>query len=169
VIDAVPRPGVRAPCSCSVGVMYDRVHSREISALWRGHQYHSRSSQTFMVLFALANSGLPGTSGFVGEFMVILASFKANVWYADPGRHHPGFWALPTLCGWSNASIYGDGSPTTRWRRSRISTAASSWMLGALAVAVPAGRAMARASARCDAGRPLCMLAQQLLVSKIAP
>ena len=36
----------------------------------------------FMVLFALANSGLPGTSGFVGEFMVILAAFKANVWYA---------------------------------------------------------------------------------------
>jgi NADH-quinone oxidoreductase subunit M len=36
----------------------------------------------FMVLFALANAGLPGTSGFVGEFMVILASFKANFWYA---------------------------------------------------------------------------------------
>ena len=37
---------------------------------------------TFFVIFALANAGLPGTSGFVGEFMVILASFKANVWYA---------------------------------------------------------------------------------------
>ena len=36
----------------------------------------------FMVLFALANSGLPGTSGFIGEFLVILASFKANFWYA---------------------------------------------------------------------------------------
>ena len=36
----------------------------------------------FFVLFALANSGLPGTSGFVGEFMVILASFQANFWYA---------------------------------------------------------------------------------------
>jgi NADH-quinone oxidoreductase subunit M len=36
----------------------------------------------FMVMFALANSGLPGTSGFVGEFMVILASFKANFWFA---------------------------------------------------------------------------------------
>ncbi|HEY8744060.1 MAG TPA: proton-conducting transporter membrane subunit, partial [Chloroflexota bacterium] len=36
----------------------------------------------FMVVFALANSGLPGTSGFVGEFMVILASFQANVWFA---------------------------------------------------------------------------------------
>src|SRR6188508_1234491 len=36
----------------------------------------------FMVFFALANAGLPGTSGFVGEFMVIIASFKANFWYA---------------------------------------------------------------------------------------
>jgi NADH-quinone oxidoreductase subunit M len=36
----------------------------------------------FMVLFALANAGLPGTSGFVGEFMVIIAAFKANFWYA---------------------------------------------------------------------------------------
>jgi NADH-quinone oxidoreductase subunit M len=36
----------------------------------------------FMVLFAMANSGLPGTSGFVGEFLVIIASFKANFWYA---------------------------------------------------------------------------------------
>ena len=39
----------------------------------------------FMVLFALANTGLPGTSGFVGEFLVILASFKASFWYALPG------------------------------------------------------------------------------------
>jgi len=36
----------------------------------------------FMVLFAMANAGLPGTSGFVGEFLVILASFRANFWYA---------------------------------------------------------------------------------------
>ena len=36
----------------------------------------------FMVFFAMANAGLPGTSGFVGEFMVIIASFKANFWFA---------------------------------------------------------------------------------------
>jgi NADH-quinone oxidoreductase subunit M len=39
----------------------------------------------FMVFFAFANSGVPGTSGFIGEFLVILASFKANVWYAFLG------------------------------------------------------------------------------------
>jgi NADH-quinone oxidoreductase subunit M len=64
-----------------VGVMYDRVHSREISA-YGGVVNTMPKFAAFMVLFALANAGLPGTSGFVGEFLVILASFKANVWYA---------------------------------------------------------------------------------------
>jgi NADH-quinone oxidoreductase subunit M len=64
-----------------VGVMYDRVHSREISA-YGGVVNTMPKFAAFMVMFALANAGLPGTSGFVGEFLVILASFKANVWYA---------------------------------------------------------------------------------------
>jgi NADH-quinone oxidoreductase subunit M len=64
-----------------VGVMYDRVHSREISA-YGGVVNTMPKFAAFMVLFALANSGLPGTSGFVGEFLVILAAFKANFWYA---------------------------------------------------------------------------------------
>jgi NADH-quinone oxidoreductase subunit M len=64
-----------------VGVMYDRVHSREISA-YGGVVNTMPKFAALMVLFGLANSGLPGTSGFVGEFLVILASFKANVWYA---------------------------------------------------------------------------------------
>ena len=64
-----------------VGVMYDRVHSREILS-YGGVVNTMPKFAAFMVLFALANSGLPGTSGFVGEFLVILASFKANVWYA---------------------------------------------------------------------------------------
>jgi NADH-quinone oxidoreductase subunit M len=64
-----------------VGVMYDRVHSREISA-YGGVVNTMPMFAAFMMLFAFANSGVPGTSGFVGEFLVILASFKANVWYA---------------------------------------------------------------------------------------
>jgi len=64
-----------------VGVLYDRVHSREISA-YGGVVNTMPVFAAFMVLFAMANSGLPGTSGFVGEFMVILASFKANFWFA---------------------------------------------------------------------------------------
>jgi len=64
-----------------VGVMYDRVHSREIAA-YGGVVNTMPKFAALMVLFAMANAGLPGTSGFVGEFLVILAAFKANVWYA---------------------------------------------------------------------------------------
>jgi NADH-quinone oxidoreductase subunit M len=64
-----------------VGVLYDRVHSREISA-YGGVVNRMPIFAAFAVLFAMANSGLPATSGFVGEFLVILASFRANFWYA---------------------------------------------------------------------------------------
>jgi NADH-quinone oxidoreductase subunit M len=57
------------------------MHTREISA-YGGVVNTMPIFASFMVLFALANSALPGTSGFVGEFLVILASFKANVWYS---------------------------------------------------------------------------------------
>jgi NADH-quinone oxidoreductase subunit M len=64
-----------------VGVLYDRLHSRDIAA-YGGVVNTMPVFATFFVLFALANAGLPGTSGFVGEFLVILASFRANFWYA---------------------------------------------------------------------------------------
>jgi len=64
-----------------VGVLYDRMHSRQI-ADYGGVANTMPVFASFMVLFAMANAGLPGTSGFVGEFMVIIASFKANFWYA---------------------------------------------------------------------------------------
>jgi NADH-quinone oxidoreductase subunit M len=64
-----------------VGVIYDRMHTREIKA-YGGVVNTMPRFAAFMVLFAMANSGLPGTSGFVGEFLVILAAFKASVWFA---------------------------------------------------------------------------------------
>ena len=64
-----------------VGVLYERMHSREISA-YGGVANTMPKFAAFLVLFAMANAGLPGTSGFVGEFLVILASFKASFWYA---------------------------------------------------------------------------------------
>jgi NADH-quinone oxidoreductase subunit M len=64
-----------------VGVLHDRVHSRNIQD-YGGVANTMPVFASFMVLFAMANVGLPGTSGFVGEFMVIIASFKANFWYA---------------------------------------------------------------------------------------
>lgn len=64
-----------------VGVLYDRLHSRLI-ADYGGVANSMPWFATFAVLFFMANSGLPGTSGFVGEFMVIIAAFQANFWYA---------------------------------------------------------------------------------------
>ncbi|WP_297373926.1 NADH-quinone oxidoreductase subunit M [Acidiferrobacter sp.] len=72
---------VSAALFLCVGVLYDRLHSRAI------HDYGGVANRmpifaAFMMLFAMANSGLPGTSGFVGEFLVILGAFKVNFWYA---------------------------------------------------------------------------------------
>jgi NADH-quinone oxidoreductase subunit M len=64
-----------------VGVLYDRVHSRDIAA-YGGVVNTMPKFATLMVIFGLANAGLPITSGFVGEFLVILASFRANFWFA---------------------------------------------------------------------------------------
>ena len=64
-----------------VGVMYDRLHSRQI-ADYGGVVNTMPKFAALMVFFALANAGLPGTSGFVGEFLVILGSFQASFWLA---------------------------------------------------------------------------------------
>jgi NADH-quinone oxidoreductase subunit M len=64
-----------------VGVLYDRVHSRQI-ADYGGVINTMPWFGAFVVFFAMANAGLPGTSGFVGEFMVILAAFRADFWFA---------------------------------------------------------------------------------------
>jgi len=64
-----------------VGVMYDRVHSREIKD-YGGVVNTMPKFAAFMMLFAMANAGLPGTSGFVGEFVVIVSAYQANFWIA---------------------------------------------------------------------------------------
>lgn len=72
---------ISAALFISVGVLYDRMHSRLI-ADYGGVVNTMPVFAAFVVVFAMANAGLPGTSGFVGEFMVILASFQVNFWYA---------------------------------------------------------------------------------------
>ncbi len=81
MVQMVSHGFVSAALFLCVGVLYDRLHSRLI------HDYGGIASSmpifaSFFVLFAMANVGLPGTSGFVGEFLVIVSSFKANVWYS---------------------------------------------------------------------------------------
>ena len=79
---------VSAAMFLCVGVMYDRMHSRLI-ADYGGVVNTMPKFAAFMMLFAMANSGLPATSGFVGEFLVILAAVKVNFWL--------GFLAATTL------------------------------------------------------------------------
>ncbi|HNO75075.1 NADH-quinone oxidoreductase subunit M [Nitrosomonas mobilis] len=64
-----------------VGVLYDRLHSRQI-ADYGGVVNKMPIFAAFFMLFAMANAGLPGTSGFVGEFMVIMGAIEVNFWYA---------------------------------------------------------------------------------------
>jgi NADH-quinone oxidoreductase subunit M len=63
----------------SIGVLYDRMHSREIAS-YGGVVNTMPKFTAFALLFAMANCGLPGTAGFVGEWMVILGAVKANFW-----------------------------------------------------------------------------------------
>jgi NADH-quinone oxidoreductase subunit M len=72
---------ISAAMFLSVGVMYDRVHSRQI-ADYGGVANKMPIFAAFLMLFSMANAGLPGTSGFIGEFMVIMSAIKVNFWYA---------------------------------------------------------------------------------------
>lgn len=85
-----------------VGVLYDRLHSREI-ADYGGVANKMPVFAAFFMLFGMANAGLPGTSGFVGEFMVIMAAVKVNFWYA--------FFAATTLI---------TGAAYTLWMYKRV-------------------------------------------------
>jgi NADH-quinone oxidoreductase subunit M len=86
-----------------IGVLYDRVHSREISA-YGGVANTMPRFAAFAVLFAMANCGLPGTAGFVGEWMVILGAVKVNFWLAAVAATTMIFGAAYTL--WMVKRVY---------------------------------------------------------------
>ena len=79
IVQMIAHGFVSAAMFLSIGVLYDRVHSREI-ADYGGVVNTMPKFAAFALLFTMANSGLPGTAGFVGEWMVILAAVKANFW-----------------------------------------------------------------------------------------
>ena len=81
VIQMVSHGFVSGALFLCVGVLYDRMHSRDI-ADYGGVVNRMPVFASFFMLFAMANAGLPGTSGFVGEFMVVLSAVKVNFWYA---------------------------------------------------------------------------------------
>ncbi|BBP01808.1 NADH-quinone oxidoreductase subunit M [Sulfuriferula nivalis] len=81
LIQMISHGFISAAMFLSVGVMYDRLHSRQISD-YGGVANKMPIFAAFLMLFSMANSGLPGTSGFIGEFMVIMSAIKVNFWYA---------------------------------------------------------------------------------------
>jgi len=87
----------------SIGVLYDRVHSREIAA-YGGVVNTMPTFAAFAVLFAMANCGLPATAGFVGEWMVILGAVKFNFWVGFAAATALIFGAAYTL--WMYKRVY---------------------------------------------------------------
>ncbi|PQA76436.1 NADH-quinone oxidoreductase subunit M [Rhodoferax sp. TS-BS-61-7] len=87
----------------SIGVLYDRVHSREISS-YGGVVNTMPKFAAFALLFAMANCGLPGTAGFVGEWMVILGAVKFNFWIGFAASSALIFGAAYTL--WMFKRVY---------------------------------------------------------------
>ena len=79
IVQMIAHGFVSAAMFLSIGVLYDRVHSREI-ADYGGVVNTMPKFAAFALFFAMANCGLPGTAGFVGEWMVILGAVKANFW-----------------------------------------------------------------------------------------
>jgi NADH-quinone oxidoreductase subunit M len=87
----------------SIGVLYDRVHSREIAS-YGGVVNTMPKFTAFALLFAMANCGLPGTAGFVGEWMVILGAVKFNFWIGFAAASALIFGAAYTL--WMFKRVY---------------------------------------------------------------
>ena len=81
ILQMISHGFVSAAMFFCIGVMYDRVHSREISA-YGGVVNTMPKFAAFFMLFTMANAGLPATSGFVGEFLVIIGAAKFNFWIA---------------------------------------------------------------------------------------
>jgi NADH-quinone oxidoreductase subunit M len=116
-----------------IGVLYDRVHSREIAA-YGGVVNTMPKFAAFAVLFAMANCGLPGTAGFVGEWMVILGTVKVNFWLGALAATTLIFGAAYTL--WMVKRVYFGPVANENVRELADLNAREFFMLAVLAVAV---------------------------------
>ena len=116
-----------------IGVLYDRVHSREMAA-YGGVANTMPRFAAFAVLFSMANCGLPGTAGFVGEWMVILGAVKANFWVAAAAATALIFGAAYSL--WMVKRVYFGDVANDNVRTLDDLNAREFTMLAVLAVAV---------------------------------
>jgi len=113
--------------------MYDRMHSRLI-ADYGGVVNTMPKFAAFMMLFAMANAGLPGTSGFVGEFMVILGTMKVSFWYTFLAATTLILGAAYTLWMYKRV-IFGDVANASVAKLADIGRR-EFWLLGVVALAV---------------------------------
>jgi len=116
-----------------IGVLYDRVHSREISS-YGGVVNTMPKFAAFALLFAMANCGLPGTAGFIGEWMVILGAVKFNFWIGALAATALIFGAAYTL--WMYKRVYFGEVTNDHVRELTDINAREFTMLAILAVAV---------------------------------
>jgi NADH-quinone oxidoreductase subunit M len=116
-----------------IGVLYDRVHSREIAS-YGGVVNTMPKFTAFAVFFAMANCGLPGTSGFVGEWMVILGTVKFNFWLGLLAATTLVFGAAYTL--WMVKRVYFGDVANDDVKALNDINRREFWMLGLLAAAV---------------------------------
>ena len=103
IVQMIAHGFVSAAMFLSIGVLYDRVHSREIAS-YGGVVNTMPKFTAFALLFAMANCGLPGPAGFVGEWMVILGAVKANFWLGFAAASALIFGAAYTL--WMFKRVY---------------------------------------------------------------
>jgi NADH-quinone oxidoreductase subunit M len=116
-----------------IGVLYDRVHSREISA-YGGVVNTMPRFAAFAMFFAMANCGLPGTGGFVGEWMVILGTVKTSFWLAALAATTLIFGAAYTL--WMYKRVYFGAVANAKVQALADVNARESLMLGLLVLGV---------------------------------
>ena len=124
---------VSAAMFLCVGVMYDRMHSRQISD-YGGVVNTMPRFAAFMMLFAMANAGLPATSGFVGEFLVILAAVKVNFWLGFTAATIMVLGAAYTL--WMYKRVIYGAIANDRVRALTDINRREFWMLGSVALLV---------------------------------
>ena len=133
IVQMISHGFVSAAMFLCIGVLYDRVHSREIAS-YGGVANTMPKFAAFAVLFAMANSGLPGTAGFVGEWMVILGAVKYNFWIGLLAATTLIFGAAYTL--WMVKRVYFGDVANDDVRALKDINAREFTMLAILAVAV---------------------------------
>jgi NADH-quinone oxidoreductase subunit M len=133
IVQMIAHGFVSAAMFLSIGVLYDRVHSREIAS-YGGVVNTMPKFAAFALFFAMANCGLPGTAGFVGEWMVILGAVQYNFWIGLLAASALIFGAAYTL--WMYKRVYLGPVANDDVKELTDINAREAWMLGLFAAGV---------------------------------